>query len=151
MWSRGWMIWFASVSEGDHVTWAGWKRPFQYASPKLCQEWTDQEKILCHKPRPWIFTKGLTKWCKAESEGQSVLCRMWKFTVEEFQNLWLVWSQRKSTMQALVCLVLGDLFAKTEGGIQTLRAENLTQVSKDGSDGHSKGAVTVGGFQSIRL
>lgn len=54
-------------------------------------------------------------------------------------------------MQALVCLVLGDLFAKTEGGIQTLRAENLTQVSKDGSDGHGKGAVTVGGFQSIRL
>ena len=46
-------------------------------------------------------------------------------------------------MQALICLVPGDLFAKTEGGIQTLRAENLTQVSKDGSDGHRKGAITV--------
>lgn len=79
--------------------WVGWIRLFQYARPKLCQGWTDQEKILCHKPRPWIFTKGLTKWCRAESEGQSVLCRVWKFTVEELQNLWLVWSQRKSTVR----------------------------------------------------
>lgn len=46
-------------------------------------------------------------------------------------------------MQALICLVLGDLFVKTEGEIQTLRAENLTQVSKDGSGGHSKEAITV--------
>lgn len=91
-------------------------------------------KILCHKLRPWIFTKGLTKWCRAESEGQSVLCRMWKFTVEELQNLWLVWSQRKSTMQALIHLVLGDLSAKAMGGSQTLREAPLTRVSQDSSN-----------------
>ena len=92
------------------------------------------KKYCVIKPRPWISSKSLTKWCKAQYEGQSVLCRMWKFTVEGLQNLWLVWSQRKSTTQAVMCLIPGDLFAKTEGGIQKLGEETLMQLSKDSSN-----------------
>lgn len=46
-------------------------------------------------------------------------------------------------MQALICLVPGDLLAKAEGGIQTFREEPLMQVSKDRSNGHGKGAMTL--------
>ena len=101
------------------------------------------KKYCVIKPRPWISSKSLTKWCKAECEGQSVLCRMWKFTKEGLQNLWLVWSHRKSTMQAAIWLIPGDLFAKTEGGIPKLGEETLMQVSKDSSNEHHKKPVIV--------
>lgn len=59
-------------------------------TPDCAKDEQTRKKILCHKAQTGNFLKSLTKWCKAEYEGQKRSVQDVKVHCGRTQNLWLV-------------------------------------------------------------